>query len=142
MPEQLTEDSIKMGYLLPMNNLNKKPSEVEKYFALKIEDSNGDNEEWILLTEKEILSRRTISIYEMTEDWKPGRMYSFSIGKISYVACNVVFCSDMSSEKRKHSKGEKKVLLFSKSLLNVARKRAKSNPEDIPSQSKLSDFLD
>lgn len=142
MPEQLTEDSIKMGRLLPMSNLNKKPSEAEQYFALKIEDSNGGNEEWILLTEKEILSRRTMSIYEITEEWKPGRMYSFSIGKTSYVACNVVFCSDMSSEKRRHFKGEKKVLLFSKSLLNIARKRAKSNPEDIPKQSRLSDFLD
>ena len=142
MSEQLTKDPVKMGRLLPMKNTRRRPNEAERYLALKIEDSNGDDEEWLLFTDNEILSKRSISIHEITNDWKPGRAYSISIGGSSYVACKVIFCEDISSGRRNYSKDEKTILLFPRSSINVARRRASLNKEDIPRQSIISDIFD
>lgn len=137
MAKQLTEDKVKMGYLLPVENLEKKPNENESYLAVKLENQTGEDEVWMLFSEKEISSRQTLELPDMDEP-KLGRAFRVGIGKRMYSAFALISCKDLENWK----KGEKKILLFSCRVLDRAKTRAKKNPEDIPTQSFLSDLLD
>lgn len=142
MAKMLTNDSVIIGYLLPMENMERTPSEKERYYALKIEDSSGKNEEWLLLTENEILSRQIFSVEDLTKDWKLGRCFTTRIGRRTYSACRIRICETMSNEKITFPGKTELTLLFTRSMISSGRKRREKNPEDIPRQCKLRDLLD
>lgn len=128
MAEHLDKNRIEMGSLLLVKNLKRHPNENKQYYALKVENYLGDNEEWLLFTEREFRTQfKPFWVETVTDELKNGRM--LQINNDSFLL-NV-----------KH--GDKvNPFKITRRLHDLALTRAKRNPEDIPAQSKIADLLD
>ena len=141
MAVQLTNDSIKMGYVLPVANMGMKSKELPKYYALKIEDEDGGNERWILLSFNDLISRQILHLDGFSP--KLGKKLKFSIGSKEYQFINVHLCEDTKFKNGVELKsGDNVILTFTDYIINRGLNRASKNQEDIPNQSLWNDLKD
>ena len=129
MAKKLTSDPVLMGVVQPVENLKRRFGEKNRYSAVKVEQADGEHEEWLLFTDKE-LERSKLNIGPVGDGLKPGRIYPHVVGtRRSWMV------------KLMYGKTPQLVLIGS-SVIERARTRARKNPEDIPAQSWLADKLD
>lgn len=121
---------VKMGVVYNVANSYRKGSEKKYYKAINVEDEDGGNERWLLLTEAELAGVPEVQCDRLTGQLKEGRLVPMQFGK---VAKRLVKLSDDEEEK---------VLLMKESLVNKGEARAKANPEDLPKKSHLRDIFD
>ena len=121
---------VKMGVVYNVANSYRKGSEKKYYKAINVEDEDGGNERWLLLTEAELAGVPEVQCERLTGQLKSGRLVPMQFGK---VAKRLVKLSDDEEEK---------VLLMKESLVNKGEARAKANPEDLPKKSHLRDLFD
>ena len=121
---------VKMGAVYNVANSYRKGSEKKYYKAINVEDEDGGNERWLLLTEAELAGVPEVQCDKLTGQLKCGRLVPMQFGK---VAKRLVKLSDDEEEK---------VLLMKESLVNKGEARAKANPEDLPKKSHLRDLFD
>ena len=121
---------VKMGVVYNVANSYRKGSEKKYYKAINVEDEDGGNERWLLLTEAELSGVPEVQCDRLTGQLKSGRLVPMQFGK---VAKRLVKLSDDEEEK---------VLLIKESLVNKGEARAKANPEDLPKKSHLRDLFD
>lgn len=121
---------VKMGVVYNVANSYRKGSEKKYYKAINVEDEDGGNERWLLLTEAELSGVPEVQCDRLTGQLKSGRLVPMQFGK---VAKRLVKLSDDEEEK---------VLLIKESLVNKGEARAKANPEDLPKKSHLRDIFD
>lgn len=134
MAKQIDNEKVKMGNLIKVENLNRKaPNATLIHYALKIEDSDGGNERWILFTERQKMAISKIVSCEISELMKPGRIYKGvkQSGQKPVALCRIG-----------NLNGGFEIWILTSKQIATAERRAKCNPEDIPKQSKLSDLLD
>lgn len=131
MAEKLDDSKVRMGTVIAVRNLERGRFESEKYFALKVEDSDGGHEHWLLFTGHELSLFTLFTVEKLTDNLKEGRMYAISGRKGVQSYLTRISCG-----------GEEQVVRIPAHLHAVAMKRAEENPEDIPSQSFLSDLMD
>lgn len=121
---------VKMGVVYNVANSYRKGSEKKYYKAINVEDEDGGNERWLLLTEAELSGVPEVQCDRLTGQLKSGRLVPMQFGK---VAKRLVKLADDEEEK---------VLLIKESLVNKGEARAKANPEDLPKKSHLRDLFD
>lgn len=121
---------VKMGVVYNVANSYRKGSEKKYYKAINVEDEDGGNERWLLLTEAELSGVPEVQCDRLTGQLKSGRLVPMQFGK---VAKRLIKLSDDEEEK---------VLLMKESLVNKGEARAKANPEDLPKKSHLRDIFD
>lgn len=121
---------VKMGVIYNVANSYRKGSEKKYYKAINVEDEDGGNERWLLLTEAELSGVPEVQCERLTGQLKSGRLVPMQFGK---VAKRLVKLAD---------EEEEKVLLMKESLVNKGEARAKANPEDLPKKSHLRDIFD
>ena len=139
MAKQLNNVSVKMGTVIPVDNQDRKPTANSIYYALKVEDVTGRNEEWLLFTERELYEvLPEMTMWEGFQSGKKGRLFPCYrqdrmpqyITMIERPARNDVNVYVTVAVK------------ISERQIRVARHRALTNREDIPEQSWISDMLD
>lgn len=130
MAKLITVGPVKMGVIYNVANNDRKGSEKKYYKAINVEDEDGGNERWLLLTEAELAGVPEVQCERLTGQLKCGRLVPMQFGK---VAKRLVKLSDDEEEK---------VLLMKESLVNKGEARAKANPEDLPKKSRLRDIFD
>ena len=133
MAELKTDDRVCMGQLIPVGEIGG-----QECFALKVEDSSGDNEQWLLFTRGELFNCSKLEIPSITESWKKGRMfqhrmYTYRIGH-SFLAVRVSWPKTWALSDE--------VLLLTSELFKRALSRTAKNPEYVPKMSYLADLLD
>lgn len=139
MAKQLNNVPVKMGTVIPVDNQDQKPTASSVYYALKVEDVTGKNEEWLLFTERELYEvLPEMTMWEGFQSGKKGRLFPCYrqdrmpqyITMIERPARNDVNVYVTVAVK------------ISERQIRVARHRALTNPEDIPEQSWIGDMLD
>lgn len=143
MATQLDSTEVKMGTVIPVLNTEKKNTlESNTYYALKIEDHTGDNEEWLLFTAGEVRRLIPKTMDEVASKWKPGRIvYRFGDAKgANWI--NVLLVVGPVTRSWSLIPGRPSLIHLPDSMLKRARERAKANPEDIPKMSWLQDLRD
>ena len=139
MAKQLNNVSVKMGTVIPVDNQDQKPTASSVYYALKVEDVTGKNEEWLLFTERELYEvLPEMTMWESFQSGKKGRLFPCYrqdrmpqyVTMIERPARNDVNVYVTVAVK------------ISERQIRVARHRALTNQEDIPEQSWISDMLD
>lgn len=125
------ESKIRMGAFVRVDNKDRQLAACKYYYALKIEDNGGDNERWLLFTEREKCALRSVGMNTYAKV-KPGRiMAELATSRTAVYFIPVIDEHDNIS-----------VLQFPKSVVKLASERAVANPEDIPKMSFLQDLLD
>ena len=129
MAKQLDNEKVKMGNLIKVENLDRKHNrETYTHYAMKVEDENGDNERWLLFTEKQVMGVSKM-LSRVSSFLKAGRLYpSVRNGKTSYYV--------------KVANRNNEVWTVTERLLKTAEDRALRHSEDIPKQSRLADLMD
>ena len=142
---------IKMGNLIPQpNKARKHVSEAETYYALKVEDENGKNERWLMLTVRDV-AKLTEVFFDTEMCKKAGRIYAHHRTphqSVGFVAINIP--EGMPDAVIKIGRTEKTVKFtpgihtyrITDTLISTWWKRALRNPEDIPAMGKLKDLFD
>lgn len=139
MTKQLNNVSVKMGTVIPVDNQDQKPTASSVYYALKVEDVTGKNEEWLLFTERELYEvLPEMTMWEGFQSGKKGRLFPCYrqdrmpqyVTMIERPARNDVNVYVTVAVK------------ISERQIRVARHRALTNQEDIPEQSWISNMLD
>ena len=121
---------VKMGVVYNVANSYRKGSEKKYYKAINVEDEDGGNERWLLLTEAELSGVPEVQCDRLTGQLKSGRLVPMQFGKVAKRLVKLV------------EDEEEKVLLIKESLVNKGEARAKANPEDLPKKSHLRDLFD
>lgn len=128
-----------MGTVIPVDNQDQKPTASSVYYALKVEDVTGKNEEWLLFTERELYEvLPEMTMWEGFQSGKKGRLFPCYrqdrmpqyVTMIERPARNDVNVYVTVAVK------------ISERQIRVARHRALTNQEDIPEQSWISNMLD
>ena len=130
MAKLITAGPVKMGVVYNVANNDRKGSEKKYYKAINVEDEDGGNERWLLLTEAELAGVPEVQCEQLAGQLKSGRLVPMQFGK---VAKRLVKLAEDEEEK---------VLLMKESLVNKGEARAKANPEDLPKKSHLRDLFD
>ena len=82
MAKQLNNVSVKMGTVIPVDNQDQKPTANSVYYALKVEDVTGKNEEWLLFTERELYEvLPEMTMWEGFQSGKKGRLFPCKISE-------------------------------------------------------------
>ena len=131
MAKKLDNTKVGMGVLIHVANLKRKPAANEDYYALKVEMLDGKNEHWLLFTQADLV-RHKVEIKGITDQMKLGRLYPDGLSLPTTKTCYVRF-RDGDTEK---------TILLTDYHYRLAKARAERNPEDIPSQSFISDLMD
>lgn len=128
----------KMGELYRVVNkerqedLKKRYSEDSTYFSLFIEDETGDDEQTILLTDKEVDKLSRVRLPEvLVNDMVLGRCYTVVIGKrVSQFI------------RLKKEDGSEFVAQLSQRLVTKCLNRAKAHEQSVPKKTWLQDMMD
>lgn len=141
MAKQLNNVQIEMGVAIPMQNTNKARLATDKYYAIKVEDLSGTTESWLLFTRHEIDSFPRMS-FDLADKMKRGRIYNCTKtealenkGAIRYLIA-IEFPDENDEEYTLET------IMIPAGVALKGMKRAEKNPEDIPTQSLISDVLD
>lgn len=125
------KDEIKLGRLILVENKNRAAQENKNYYAIQVEAIDGENEECLLFTEKELES---LTIVDTQINLIDGRLYPFS---------DNVFHGYLLKTTEKY---EDKWLVVIRKLTErkylIAQNRAAKNPEDLTKKSWFTDLLD
>lgn len=139
MAKQLNSVSVKMGTVIPVDNQDQKPTASSVYYALKVEDVTGKNEEWLLFTERELYEvLPEMTMWEGFQSGKKGRLFPcYRQDKMPQYITMI----------ERPARNDVNVYVtvavkISERQIRVARHRALTNQEDIPEQSWISDMLD
>ena len=130
MAKLITAGPVKMGVVYNVANSYRKGSEKKYYKAINVEDEDGGNERWLLLTEAELAGVPEVQCEQLAGQLKSGRLVPMQFGKVAKRLVKLV------------EDEEEKVLLIKESLVNKGEARAKANPEDLPKKSHLRDLFD
>ena len=136
MAKQLDDTPVKMGTFIPVENQNPHRLAAKKYLALKVEDEDGKNERWLLLTQGEVKSVRVRVSPGLTSVLKAGRLYEIPLPK------NLNLNTKTQYLVRLDGLLTDGIYVVSSSFLAQGEERAKKNPEDVPKQGWLSDLKD
>lgn len=128
MAKQIDKQEVKLGQLIRVQNLQKKPNQNEIYVALQVEDQDGNNER-CLLFQQVVLS--DMPKVELSLDLIFGRLYKMTVNKQS---CYLI--------KVKNYNGEERILKISKKKLQRAQKLASKNPQDLTKKSLMVNIFD
>ena len=123
---------VKLGQLIPVENVEHRRAEFDRYIALHIEDLDSSNERCILFTPLEHTDMESVILPEdITKHMVQGRLYPCTLGnrKTNLVAVT-------------HWDGRSRVLRISATQLAKMDKRASSHPETCPKKSFITDMLD
>ena len=132
MAVQLTDEKMKMGSLVPVQNLTPKLNASTTYYNLKVEDEDGGNERILLITPSGVERLKRFKLGEWQSMMKPGRLYEFS--RYGHKEkCYLVLI---------RVKGEDRVVRVGEWYLRDGLQRALANPEDVIKQSFLADAMD
>ncbi len=137
MAEQLNDVEIKMGTFIPVNNAKRRPNESNTYYAIKVEDEDGNNERWLLYTRKEIQKLSILIGSGWKDSLKAGRLYKLTRKRSSSKTFIIRAMYPQSDTDYVET-----VIQASERWLNRGLCRAANNKEDIPDQSWISDLLD
>lgn len=139
MAKQLNNVSVKMGTVIPVDNQDQKPTANSVYYALKVEDVTGKNEEWLLFTERELYEvLPEMTMWEGFQSGKKGRLFPcYRRDKMPQYVTMI----------ERPARNDVNVYVtvavkISERQIRVARHRALTNQEDIPEQSWISNMLD
>lgn len=141
MAEQLNEEKVKMGVAIPVKNLNPAISASATYFAIKLEDETGadDNECWILLTTRELYQHVPYDCGKWGEDLKRGRTYECSCRTDKVARCLLKIKRPQYGSPSEY---ETVILRVSENWIQKGLARAAKNPEDIPNEGWWEDLKD
>lgn len=125
--------SPKMGVCYRVENKGAKNNEKKSYIALNVEDENGKNERWLLMTEMEY---ERIFLFEESgvfNGMKKGRLVPFnSLDGFKRAFLGVFIGTD----------GKTRAARLPERYLKTWEARARRNPEDLPKKGFLEDLLD
>lgn len=139
MAEQLNNHKVKMGVALPVKNLKAKPTQNDKYYAVKFQNQEGKDQFWALFTTKELYSRPKFLCGQWKQDMKLGRLYKFT----SIYQKNNFYLVKLNLFQDDKDIGTVQIVTrLNQRLLKKGRLRAQKNTEDIPKQSFIQDMLD
>jgi len=129
MAKQLDDTKVQMGTFIKVENLERKHiAEKHVYYALKVEDWNGDNDRWMLFTEKELKKFHPCVLMTSATVSKAGKIVAKV--RVGNLVCNIMLLKNMPGGKDGiYSVGDK--------ALNRGLMRARKNQEDIPTESWL-----
>jgi hypothetical protein len=141
MAEQLNEKKVQMGVVIPVKNLNPAVSASANYFAVKLEDETGaeDNECWVLLTTRELYQHVPYNCGKWGEDLKRGRTYECSCRTDKVSRCLIKLDRPRFGTSSDY---ETVILRVSENWLKKGLARAAKNPEDIPNEGWWEDLKD
>lgn len=132
MAKKLDKVKVIMGQIIKVANLNKKPTENERYIALQMEDETGKDEKCLLFTESQLSKLETVKLPKsITDRFKLGRFYNVEINKDSIYLVKVRFVD-----------GSESILRVTKAELADADARRIRNPEDLTEKGFVVDMLD
>ena len=143
-PKQLTDDKVKMGVLLPVENLKRDFGQLATYTVMHVQ--TNDNREFPLLFTDTEIRRRFREVHgKMFESIKPGHLHLLSISSGSALDTTVKSSSVARSgfvTKIVFSKREAHYFLIPGKLIDKARARAEKQKENIPRKSLLTNLFD
>ena len=139
MAKVLDSTPIKMGYLIPIQNTERKHGEAFLYYTVKLENQAGDNEFWCMFTEKELKRMVPIEMLSSKPKKSPGRLYyNHKLGKSWYSFTALYFPKDEGASKS----DELRVVRIPETLIKHGRLRCNKNPEDQLKVSWVDDLMD
>lgn len=115
MAELLEDEKVRLGAVIKVKNSEEGATQNKVYYAIQVEDQNGNNECCMLLTEKEYNKLSCINPTEkLLKEFTPGRIYPITHGKrnsnwIRLIDDNLEFLVQMSDKLIIHaiSRGDK-----------------------------------
>lgn len=123
---------VKLGQLIPVENVERRRAEFDRYIALHIEDLDSSNERCILFTPLEYTDMESVVLPEdITKHMVQGRLYPCTLGTRN---TNLVAVT--------HWDGRSRVLRISATQLAKSERRASKHPESLPKKSFITDLMD
>jgi hypothetical protein len=141
MANQLNNAKVEMGRAIPVQNTNKARLATDKYYAIKLEDFSGEVENWFLFTRHEIDSFQRMD-FDLASEMKRGRIYNCSKTESSEKLGSIKYLISIEFPDSEDQEYTLETIMIPAGVALKGMKRAEKNPEDIPSQSALSDLLD
>jgi hypothetical protein len=135
MAKLLEDKEVLAGVAIRVENQNRKPMEDEEYYAIWLEDSDGDNERCVLLTDNEVERLPKFESCELAKVMVRGRLYRAGCHAASSQSKNSSFV-------KIELNGENIVVRVSPVLLKRAEARAKRNYGDLTRKSFITNLLD
>lgn len=141
MAEQLNDKKIKMGVAIPVKNMNPAVNASINYFAIKLEDETGDedNECWVLLTSRELYQHVPYNCGKWGEDLKRGRTYECACRTDKVSRCLLKLERPVYGSFQNY---ETVIIRVSENWIQKGLARASKNPEDIPNEGWWEDLKD
>ncbi len=162
MGKKLIDVTVKMGRVIPVENLNKQWNENATYLSLRIEDENGKNERYVLFTDHAMDSCPIVDAVDLPsfkfinsdnidklsngkdrlEAMKSGRVYETTVFDKRFKQRRTAYLIETDVYNVGLKRWYTVVLRVALSKLNVASDRYKRDPNDAAVVGWWQDFID